>query len=81
MMRVLPLIFLCVAAHAAEVRLPSIPPSAHIDTESVTNAPLGNALASARFLRVEIALTASPSNNIEVAFGAEEGARGVLILR
>lgn len=73
MMRVLPLLFLCAAAGAAEVRIPSAPPPAHFDTESVTNAPLGNALASARFLRVEIALTASPSNNVEVAFGTGMG--------
>ncbi len=73
MMRVLPLLFLCAAAGAAEVRIPSAPPPAHFDTESVTNAPLGNALASARFLRVEIALTASPSNNVEVAFGTRMG--------
>ena len=56
MMRILPLLFLCAAAGAAEVRIPSALPPAHLDTESVTNAPLGSALASARFLRVEVAL-------------------------
>ena len=73
MMRVLPLLFLCAAAGAAEVRVSSVPPPAHLDTESVTNAPLGSALASARFLRVEVALTGSPSNNAEVAFGTGMG--------
>ena len=53
------------------VSLPSAPQTTFADTESVTNAPLGSALASARFLRVEIALTATPSNNVEVAFGTE----------
>ncbi len=69
MARALPLLLLCTVALAAEVRMPSAPPPAHYDTESVTNAPLGIALASARFLRVEVALTGSPSNNVEVAFG------------
>ena len=73
MMRVLPLVLLCAVVHAAEVALPPAPPPAHFDTESVTNAPLGSALASARFLRVEVALTASPSNNVEVAFGTGIG--------
>ena len=45
------------------------------DTESVTNTPLGSVLASARFLRVQLALTASPSNNVEVAFGADRGGK------
>ena len=39
MPRVLPLLLLCAAAHAAEVVLPPAPPPAHFDTESVTNAP------------------------------------------
>lgn len=39
MMRALPLLFLCAAAQAAEVALPLVPPPAHLDTESVTNAP------------------------------------------
>lgn len=73
MMRVLPLLLLCAAAGAAEVHIPSALPPAHLDTESVTNASLGSALASARFLRVEVALTGSPSNNVEVAFGTGMG--------
>ena len=73
MTRALLLLLLFAAANAAEVRIPSAPPPAHFDTESVTNAPLGNALASARFLRVEIALTGSSSNNVEVAFGTGMG--------
>ncbi len=73
MMRVLPLLLLCSAAYAAEVRLPSLSRPAFVDTESVTNAPLGRALETSRFLRVRIELTATPSNNVEVAFGTEEG--------
>ena len=73
MTRFLPILFLCAATNAAEVRVPPVPASTHLDTESVTNAPLGSALASARFLRVEVALAASPSNNVEVAFGTGIG--------
>ena len=51
MMRVLPLVLLCAVVHAAELRIPSVPPPAHFDTESVTNAPLGRALETSRFLR------------------------------
>ena len=54
MSRIIPILFLCAAASAAEVALPPVPPSAHFDTESVTNAPLGSALASSRFLGVLI---------------------------
>ena len=74
MMRVLLLVLLCAVVHAAELRIPSVPPPAFADTESVTNAPLGRALETSRFLRVRIELTATPSNNVEVAFGTEEGA-------
>ena len=73
MMRVLPLVLLCAVVHAAEVALPPAPPPAFADTESVTNAPLGRALETSRFLRVRIELTATPSNNVEVAFGTGGG--------
>ena len=59
----------CAALHAAEVAIPAAPPPAFADTESVTNAPLGAALARARFLRVELSLDATPSNNVEIVFG------------
>ena len=45
----------CVALYAAEVAIPPAPPPVFADTESVTNAPLGAALAKARFLRVGVA--------------------------
>ena len=61
--------FACAALHAAEVAIPPAPLSAFADTESVTNAPLGAVLAKARFLRVELSLDATPSNNVEIAFG------------
>ena len=33
MMRVHPLVLLCAVVHAAEVRIPSVPPSVHYDTD------------------------------------------------
>ena len=60
------------------VPVPSAPPPVFADTESVTNAPLGNALSDTRFLRVEIGLSASPSNAVEVAFGSDEDGGGTL---
>ena len=57
--------FVCFALHAAEVAIPPAPPPAFADTESATNAPLGTALATARFLRVELSLDATPSNNVK----------------
>ena len=59
----------CIAVHAVEVVVPPVPPPEFADTESVTNAPLGLALAKARFLRIELSLDATPSNNVEIAFG------------
>ena len=78
MRRVLPLLILCAAAHAAEVVLPTAPPPMHLDTESVTNATLPAAVATARLLRCAVELTATPSNNVEVAFGSDADGDGVL---
>ena len=59
-MRILPLLFLCAASHAAEVALPPAPPPAHFDTESVTNAPLGRAMMDlARIFRASASLWAT----------------------
>ena len=58
-------VFFIAALRAAEVAVPSAPPPAFADTESVTNAPIGAALATARFLRVELSHDATPSNNVE----------------
>ena len=78
MTRALPLLLLCVAARAAEVRVPSAPPLAHFDTESVTNAPLPAAVATARLLHCTVELTATSSNNVEVAFGRDADGDGAL---
>ena len=80
MMRVLPLVLLCAVVHAAEVCIPSVPPPAFADTESVTNAPiLPPMMERARIFRASISLWATPSNNVEIAFGMSRGGDGVLL--
>ncbi len=80
MMRVLPLVLLCAVVHAAELRIPSVPPSVHFDTESVTNAPiLPPMMERARIFRASISLWATPSNNVEIAFGPSRNADDVLL--
>lgn len=80
MMRVLPLLLLCAVVHAAELRFPSVPPPMHFDTESVTNAPiLPPMMERARIFRASISLWATPSNNVEIAFGSSRNADGVLL--
>ena len=79
MRRVLPLLILCAAAHAAEVALPSAPPPMHLDTESVTNAVLpASVMARARLLCCTVELAASASNCVEVAFGGDADGNGAL---
>ena len=81
MQRFLPFLLLCLcAARAAQVRIPPAPPPGHFDTESVTNARLLRpAMDGARLLRANVSLRATPSNNVEIAFGASRNADGVLL--
>ncbi len=78
MPRTLPLLLLCAAAHAVEVQLPPVPQPVFADTESVTNAALPAAVSTARLLRCAVELTATPSNNVEVAFGRDADGDGSL---
>ena len=61
-----------------EVQLPSPSPPAFADTESVTNAPLGRAIATARLLKCAIELVATKSNSVELAFGRDADGDGAL---
>ena len=71
---------LCFTAQAGEVAVPVAPPPAHFDTESVTNAPvLRPMMERARLLRASVSLWATPSNNVEIAFGTSRNADGVLL--
>ena len=59
--------------------MPPVPPPVHFDTESVTNAPLLRPMMErARVFRASVSLRATPSNNVEVAFGTSRGGDGVL---
>lgn len=81
--RLLPILLLALAggaARAAEVALPPAPPPAFPDTESTTNAPLPAAMvARARLAKARVALVATPSNNVQVAFGASREPGGPLL--
>lgn len=81
--RLLPLLLLALAGgsvRAAEVALPSAPPPAFPDTESTTNTPLRAAMvARARLVKARVALVATPSNNVQVAFGASREPGGPLL--
>ena len=81
--RLLPILLLALAggsARAAEVALPPTPPPAFPDTESTTNAPLPAAIvARARLVKARVALVATPSNNVQVAFGASREPGGPLV--
>lgn len=80
MPRILPLLLLCAAANAAEVDIPTAPPSVFADTESVTNAALtAPVVARARLLRCTVELAASASNCVEVAFGRDADGDGALV--
>ena len=60
--------------------MPAAPPPTHFDTEGVTNAPvLRSMMERARLLRVNVSLWATPSNNVEIAFGSSRNADGVLL--
>ena len=53
------------------------PPPVFADTESVTNAALPTAVATARLLRCAVELHATSSNNVEVAFGRDTDGDGL----
>lgn len=60
--------------------MPVAPPPVHFDTESVTNAPLLRPMMErARIFRASVSLWATPSNNVEIAFGTSRGGDGVLL--
>ena len=71
---------LCLSAHAGEVAVPVAPPPVHFDTESMTNAPLLRPMMErALIFRASVSLWATPSNNVEIAFGTSRNADGVLL--
>ena len=69
----------CRFAAAREISLPPAPPPVRPDTESVADAPLPRSVMQrARLFRAEISLYATPSNDVEVAFGTSRRGDGTL---
>ena len=67
-------------AFGGSVPLPDTPAPVFADLESATNAPIRAAmLAEARIFEGNIALFATPSNKLEVAFGTSRLGDGVLL--
>lgn len=56
----------------------ALPPAVHADTETVTNVPFAVALDAAGRLSFDLVCRATPSNNVEVAFGTDANGNGVL---
>ena len=71
---------LCLPAFAGQVALPPAPPPVCFDTESVTNAPLLRPMMDrAHLLHASVSLWATPSNNVEIAFGTSRRGDGTLL--
>ena len=81
-MRSIAILFLMLSAWspalAARVDVPSLPPSPYADTEAVTNVAFGTGVAGDNVFALSLALDASPSNNVEVAFGCDADGNGIL---
>ena len=65
-------------AFAARVAAPMPPPSPYADTESVTNVAFNAGVVGDNVFALALELDASPSNNVEVAFGCDANGNGTL---
>ena len=69
-----------VCAFGGSIALPDAPPPEFDDRECATNVPLRSAtLRRAEFFEASLALFATPSNSVEVAFGPSRGGNGILL--
>ena len=66
------------AAWARTVVPASLPPAIHADTEVSTNVPFTATLDAAGRFAFDLSCRATPSNNVEVAFGTDANGDGVL---
>ena len=66
------------SALAARVASPLPPPSLYADTESVTNVTFNAGVSGDNVFSLSLVLDASPSNNVEVAFGNDANGNGAL---
>ena len=55
-----------------------LPPVEHLDTETVTNMPFTAWQRNLRDFTVNLSFVATPSNNVEIAFGTDTGTTGIL---
>ena len=71
---------ICLAASAwGRAAVPAaLPPTVHADTEAVTNVPFTAVLDVAGRLSFDLVCHATPSNNVEVAFGRDTDGNGML---
>ena len=58
----------------------ALPSVAHADTETVTNVPFTASLDAAGRFRISLSCLATPSNNVEAAFGVDLNGDGALAL-
>ena len=70
--------FFASAAFAAKVAAPLPQPSPYADTESVTNVAFNAGVMGDNVFALTLELDASPSNNVEVAFGCDVNGDGAL---
>ena len=71
-------VLIVVSAWGRAVVPAALPPAVHADTETVTNDPFATALDAAGRLSFDLVCRATPSNNVEVAFGTDANGNGVL---
>ena len=74
-------VVVCLVGLATEARViepAQLPPSAHLDTEVVTNVPVSMANVALSSYRLELDFTPSASNCVEVAFGRDSDGDGAL---
>ena len=64
------------AAYAVTAPMPS--PSSYVDTEAVTNVAFSAGVAGDNVFAFALELDATPSNNVEVAFGRDANGNGAL---
>ena len=64
------------AAHAATHIV--LPPAQHADTETTTNVPFAMGANGRHTFRFALSFAGTPSNNVEVAFGADSDSNGIL---
>ena len=76
------LFFFTLMAVSAVLALPPVqsvlPPVEHLDTETVTNMPFTAWQRNLRDFTVKLSFVATPSNNVEIAFGTDTGTTGIL---